>query len=98
MLDDHGERPYAIVNLDIRFDHSCILKSQRIVNVHITGKLDLRVPKFDYRDFGVRDAYYPLHPICNAVSHDFVQHAQGTDVQIELQPEDRSSQEPCLVW
>jgi hypothetical protein len=48
MLNDHGQRPYAIIYLDIKVDHSRVLERSNIVDVHITRELQLGVPDFYY--------------------------------------------------
>lgn len=51
MLDYHSKRPHTGIDLDIRFDHAGILKSKRIVDIHVACKIELGVQYLDDWDF-----------------------------------------------
>lgn len=64
MLDDHGQRAYAIVELNIRLDHASIFDRGNVVHVDIASKFQLGVPDFHYSDLGRRYAHDSFHAIC----------------------------------
>jgi hypothetical protein len=63
VLDDHGQWPDAIIDLNIQIDHARVLKRGHIVDVHVTGELQLRIPDFYYPDLGCRYADDAFHAI-----------------------------------
>lgn len=63
MLDNHGQRADALVNIHVGSYHARVLQSEGVVDVHVAGKLELRVPYFDDGHLGRRDADDLLHSI-----------------------------------
>jgi hypothetical protein len=63
VLDNHGQWPYTIIDLDVQIDHACVLEGSDVVDIHIARQLQLRVPDFYYPDLGRRDAYNAFHAI-----------------------------------
>lgn len=63
LLDDHCKRSYALIDLYIGLDHSCVLQCQRVVNIHIACQFQLRVPEFHYWHLGMRHTDDTFHPI-----------------------------------
>jgi hypothetical protein len=63
VLDNHGQRPYTLVELDVRLDHARVLDCGDIVHVDVAGELQLRVPDFYYPDLGCGNADDALHAI-----------------------------------
>lgn len=63
VLDNHGQRANARVDLDICLDHARILQSERVIHVHVRSQLQLGVPHFDNPDPRLGYADNLLHAI-----------------------------------
>jgi hypothetical protein len=63
VLDDHGQWPHTIIDLDVQVDHARVLEGSSVVDIHIARQLQLRVPDFYYPDLGRRDAHDAFHTV-----------------------------------
>lgn len=63
VLDNHGQRADALVYIHVGSYHARVLQSEGVVDVHVAGKLELRVPYFDDGHLGRRDTDDLLHSI-----------------------------------
>ena len=96
MLDDHGQRSHSRVNLHVCPNHPSIFQSQGIVNIHITGELQLGIPYLYDRNFSLRYADYLLHAIYQSSVYSFGIR-RSTHVLPKLWQEGRPVQGPSSV-
>lgn len=63
MLDDHCERADALVDLDVGLDHTGVLQRKSIVDIHVTGQLELWIPHLYDRNLCRCNANHLAHTV-----------------------------------
>ncbi len=52
---------YAVVDIDVGQHHASIFQGKRIVDIHVAGETQFRIPYLDDRDFRGRHAHDLFH-------------------------------------
>src|SRR5690606_19940728 len=61
MLDDHTQRSYTWVNVDVCLDHPGILHSTNHIDVHVACYSEFRVPNLDNRHLCTANTQLRFH-------------------------------------
>jgi hypothetical protein len=63
VLDNHGQWPNTLIDLDIHLDHASVLKSEGVIHIHVTCEFEDGVPDLYDSNLRLRYAHDVLHAI-----------------------------------